>query len=331
MNIKFLKTATGVSIGLALFFTPAFAFATDKNVLINEDIITTGIELSPKITIYTVNGIEEYTANNTETFKEFLSKHSLDAKNLKDLDGKRINVDEQIVKSQSFIKSNLETENELITLKFPEKTVETDELYIGEERVKVEGVDGKALKTTFLSFDPESIEQVNDEAEVKESTITILEAPVEKVIEIGTKELVVEEPIQTNNRYNSSSTSNKETIVYKEAPENPKGNSIVETALKYVGYPYVWAASGPNAFDCSGLVQYVFGLHGISLPRISGDQGRAGTPVSSADAKPGDLVVWGESHIAIYIGNGQIVHAANPGKGVVVGSLYGNYYFSRIS
>lgn len=329
MNIKILKKISTFSLGAVLFFTPALAFAaTNENPLINNTLATAETELAPTITIYTVNGVEEYKAKLSETFQEFLDAHSIDSKNLKDLEGNKIDTSEKIQKSAFFIQSSMDAKDEVITLKFPEKKVETDKLYKGTERVKTEGVDGKALKTTFLEFNPEDITEVNGELTETESKITIIKPPVEKVIEVGTKERpapVVETPSYT---YTEEDT---ETTAYPAPPANPKGNSIVETALKYVGYPYVWAANGPNAFDCSGLVQYVFGLHGISLPRVSGDQGRFGTRVSAAEAKPGDLVVWGDSHVAIYMGNGQIVHAANPGVGVVVGSLYGNYYFSRIS
>ena len=98
----------------------------------------------------------------------------------------------------------------------------------------------------------------------------------------------------------------------------------------FVGYPYVYGGSSPSGFDCSGFVQYVFAQHGIGLPRTSGEQGRAGTQIPASEAQPGDLVVWGESHIAIYIGDGMIVHASTPATGVKVSSLYGSYYFSRV-
>ncbi len=107
-------------------------------------------------------------------------------------------------------------------------------------------------------------------------------------------------------------------------------DAIVGLALEQVGKPYVWAATGPDAFDCSGLVYYVFGQNGISLPRMSGDQGASGRVVSYGEALPGDLVVWGQSHIAIYLGDGMIVHASTPATGVKISPLYGDYYFSRI-
>lgn len=124
--------------------------------------------------------------------------------------------------------------------------------------------------------------------------------------------------------------ANDSSSVSEAAIPPAASGGIVGTALQYVGYPYVYGGTSPSGFDCSGFVQYVFALNGISLPRISGDQGRAGTQIPASEAQPGDLVVWGESHIAIYIGDGQIVHASTPATGVKVSSLYGSYYFSRI-
>jgi cell wall-associated NlpC family hydrolase len=100
------------------------------------------------------------------------------------------------------------------------------------------------------------------------------------------------------------------------------------TALAQVGDPYVWGASGPNAFDCSGLTQYAFAAAGISLPHSSSMQARMGTPVSRSQLQPGDLIFFYSpvSHVAMYIGNGQMVHASTAGqpvKVVSVGSMPG--------
>lgn len=127
----------------------------------------------------------------------------------------------------------------------------------------------------------------------------------------------------------------EETYVAEETYEEEsasrsynRGSSIVDTALSYVGYPYVWGATGPYAFDCSGLTQAVYAAHGIYIPRTAAQQGYSGVAVS--DPVPGDLVVWTHGgHVAIYLGDGMIVHASSPGVGVVVGSLYGSYYFVR--
>src|SRR5699024_6318623 len=89
------------------------------------------------------------------------------------------------------------------------------------------------------------------------------------------------------------------------------GQEIVNYALQFVGNPYVWGGTSlTNGADCSGFVQSVYAHFGISLPRTSESQMYAGTTVSYSEAQPGDLICYG-SHIAIYIGNGQIVHASN--------------------
>jgi len=89
--------------------------------------------------------------------------------------------------------------------------------------------------------------------------------------------------------------------------------SAMQKALGKVGSPYRYGAAGPNAFDCSGLVNWAFKNSGKSLPRTSGAMSRVGTPVSKSALQPGDLVFFYKpvSHVGIYIGNGKIVHASN--------------------
>ncbi|WP_241038534.1 C40 family peptidase [Blastococcus litoris] len=99
--------------------------------------------------------------------------------------------------------------------------------------------------------------------------------------------------------------------------------TAVDTAMAQLGDPYVWAAAGPDSFDCSGLTQYAFAAAGISLPHSSRLQAAMGQAVSRADLQPGDLVYFYSpvSHIGIYIGGGQMVHASTFGEPVKVGSV----------
>jgi cell wall-associated NlpC family hydrolase len=99
--------------------------------------------------------------------------------------------------------------------------------------------------------------------------------------------------------------------------------AAIDRALAQRGKPYVWAAGGPGSFDCSGLVQYAFTAAGVSLPHSSRMQSSRGTPVSRAEARPGDLVAFYSpvSHIGIYLGNGQMVHAPTSGDVVKVASV----------
>ena len=96
------------------------------------------------------------------------------------------------------------------------------------------------------------------------------------------------------------------------------GSSVVDYATQFVGNPYVWGGTSlTNGADCSGFVQSVYSNFGVSLPRTSYEQQNAGTEVSYADAQPGDLICYG-GHVAIYMGNGQIVHASNSRDGIKI-------------
>jgi peptidoglycan DL-endopeptidase CwlO len=106
---------------------------------------------------------------------------------------------------------------------------------------------------------------------------------------------------------------------------SPAAQTAVDTALAQRGKPYVWAAAGPNSFDCSGLVQFAYATAGISLPRSSTTQATMGRAVARAELQPGDLVAFYSpvSHIGVYIGNGQMVHAPTSGDVVKVASIDG--------
>ncbi len=97
----------------------------------------------------------------------------------------------------------------------------------------------------------------------------------------------------------------------------------VDTALAQRGKPYVWAAEGPGSYDCSGLMLYAYAAAGISLPHSSAMQAQMGTQVSRSQLQPGDLVFFYSpvSHVGMYVGNGQMVHAPTFGDVVKVASI----------
>jgi len=111
------------------------------------------------------------------------------------------------------------------------------------------------------------------------------------------------------------------------------GAKIVTEAMKYVGYPYVWAGASPSGFDCSGFVMYIAQkVAGQSISHSIGQQASSGQYVAKENLQPGDLVFFantytaGLSHAGIYIGDGRFVHAENEGTGVVVSNINGGYY-----
>ncbi|MFI6699257.1 C40 family peptidase [Streptomyces sp. NPDC050509] len=123
----------------------------------------------------------------------------------------------------------------------------------------------------------------------------------------------------------SSSSSSSNTVSETTSQATGSAASVVAFAQAQVGDAYIMGSTGPNAWDCSGLVQAAFSQIGVDLPRVSQDQSVAGTQVSLDNLQPGDILYWGGAgsayHTAIYIGGGEFIGAQNPSKGVVKASL----------
>jgi cell wall-associated NlpC family hydrolase len=111
---------------------------------------------------------------------------------------------------------------------------------------------------------------------------------------------------------------------FADAPApSPQAAAAVRAALDQVGKPYLWGATGPSSFDCSGLVRWAYTQAGVPLPRTSREQFRAGPAVAGGGLHPGDLVFWATDptdpstihHVGIYVGQGLMVHAPIPGAG----------------
>ena len=112
-----------------------------------------------------------------------------------------------------------------------------------------------------------------------------------------------------------------------------KGQEIADYALQFVGYPYVHGGSSPKGFDCSGFTSYVYKQFGYSINRTCSGQLDNGTPVSINDLQPGDIVIFNKgnastraTHVGLYIGNNQFVHASTPTKGVIINKMSDYYY-----
>lgn len=108
---------------------------------------------------------------------------------------------------------------------------------------------------------------------------------------------------------------------------------VIQTAMRYVGVPYVFGGNTPDGFDCSGFTRYVFARGGVSLPRMADEQYALGQSVSKARLEPGDLVFFttyapGASHVGIYLGEGKFISATSS-RGVAVDRMDNSYWRAR--
>lgn len=106
----------------------------------------------------------------------------------------------------------------------------------------------------------------------------------------------------------------------------PLQKAVVKGAQQFLGVPYVWGGEDPSGFDCSGLVQYVFGKLGIKTPRVTYQQFAAGKKINPSNVQPGDLVFFrmeqqGPGHVGIYVGNGKYINAPQTGDVVKISEL----------
>jgi cell wall-associated NlpC family hydrolase len=127
-------------------------------------------------------------------------------------------------------------------------------------------------------------------------------------------------PSEERDAYDRASRSGRTDMpdLGSAAPPSARAAAAIAAARSALGKPYVWGANGPSGFDCSGLMQWSYAQAGVSLPRTSQGQRYAGRQVPLSQAQPGDLVTYRSdaSHVAMYMGNGQVIHAPYPGAPV---------------
>ena len=172
----------------------------------------------------------------------------------------------------------------------------------------------------------EEIAETTDQLEAEKSTIDSKLADAQDLL----ADLEAEEReslLQT-----STSSRSSTTRMPAAAPASGRAAAAVSYAMAQVGDAYVYGATGDDAFDCSGLTMRAWGAAGVGLPHSSSAQFGSGARISASALQPGDLVFYYSpiSHVGIYIGNGMIVHAANPGTGVNVAGLYSMPYVGAV-
>ena len=148
-----------------------------------------------------------------------------------------------------------------------------------------------------------------------------LESAVKKAAEVAAR--------KEQERLAAAAVSIQQNIAPPAKGDSSVANGVVSLAYSLLGVPYVSGGSSPSGFDCSGFTSYVLKQHGISLNRTAAGQYSNGVAVSRDQLQPGDLVMFGKSginHVGIYIGGGQIVHAANKSRGVTTDTINSGYY-----
>ena len=170
--------------------------------------------------------------------------------------------------------------------------------------------------------------RANEIAQLTEQLSTEKETVDDNLAEA--KELLADLEAEERERVLASRGST--TRVPASVPASGRAGAAVQYAMAQVGDAYVYGAMGENAFDCSGLTMRAWAQAGVSLPHSSSAQFSSGPRIAASDLQPGDLVFYYSpiSHVGIYIGNGMIVHAANPGTGVAVAGLHSMPYVGAV-
>ena len=213
----------------------------------------------------------------------------------------------------------------------------------GWSKIKYDGKTGYVSSKYLSSSAPESNNTTTKY--VNTSTLNVRSGPSTSYLVIGTLSSGTKiGVISTSNGWSKIKYNNKTGYVSSEylssnAPDDSNSTSssvskVISMAKTLLGKPYVWGAQGPSSFDCSGYTYYVFkNATNISLPRVSKDQSKYGTYVSKSNLKAGDLIFFDTSgsnngnvsHVGIYLGNNEFIHASSS-KGKVVISQMSSYY-----
>jgi len=199
----------------------------------------------------------------------------------------------------------------------------------------------KISKSTILQVNNDGVETIKKhKASNNIDTLLVTNSGVKSISETDQNNLMLDSTIldelalNIQNSMDMDLSGDKKVVTQSlEVGENwepfTKEDELLETAKEYLGVPYIWAANGPSAFDCSGFTKYVYKKNGITLPRYSGHQANVGTKISYDELQKGDLVFFDTAkgfhkkvnHVGIYIGDNKFIHASSARKQVMITSF----------
>jgi len=224
------------------------------------------------------------------------------------------------------------TSTVLAKLKLNDKVTVLEEVDSKWSKVKVDGITGY-VSTDLLA---DKKQEIKEDKKEEESTTSRDGETTSRNEKEEVKEDKKEEPKQETKK-EENKNDEKDTVIKEESKENTtskvSGQDIVEYAKKYLGYDYVLGGTSPKTgFDCSGFTKYVYNHFGYKLSRSSKAQAKNGKEVAKSDLQPGDIIIFKNQsltaigHVGIYVGNNKIIHASEPGVGVVITDMNASGY-----
>ena len=293
-----------------------------------------------------------------ESFSDLISKMdsasrlvNIDKKIVKELQDNKEKLDNKVSsleeKSNEIAKINEENNKTLTELE--DKKVEQESLIeeVKAEQAKFEKEYLAVAERSLIEYQLEILASSSDITELKNAISQLrnirdnqLKSPTvieELNDEIETAKVRLEELEELAAQLQAQQQEDNSFINRGEIPGisgsvSASGSAIVSYAYQFIGYPYVYGATGPNAFDCSGFTSYVYmNVAGIDITRTTYSQIGVGTPVSYSELQPGDLVfTYNNEHVGIYVGGGQYIHAPQPGDSVKVSPITSFYAARRV-
>ena len=281
----------------------------------------------------------------SESFSDLVTKIetvskiiNLDKNMVNDLNEKKTSLDEKIAsleeKSNEIAKITEETNRVLEELEVKKAEQET---LIEEAKNEQEKFDAE-----FLSVSERELVLYQLDILQTSNSVSDLQNAISQLRSIRDNQLKSPTVIEEVNNSIEAAKVKVEDLQAQEAAQNISANrgptysgsssDIVNYAYQFIGAPYVYGATGPDVFDCSGFTSYVYmNAAGIDITRTTYSQLGVGTPVSYDELQPGDLVfTYGQEHVGIYVGNGQYIHAPQPGDSVKVSPITSFYAARRV-